>query len=175
MRKNATKIAAMMLSLALTVTSVNIPTTSSAAAKVKLNSTKATLYVGGSSAKKTKTLKATFNGKKVKATFTSSNSKVAKVAKKTGKVTAVKKGSATITAKYKGKKAKAKITVKQYVTGVTTSQDVVELKVGEHIDLSKLITVSPANANNKAVSYKSDDSLVAAVNGNGTVLKGVNK
>ena len=76
MRKNATKIAAMMLSLALTVTSVNIPTTSSAAAKVKLNSTKATLYVGGSSAKKTKTLKATFNGKKVKATFTSSNSKV---------------------------------------------------------------------------------------------------
>ena len=175
MRKNATKIAAMMLSLALTVTSVNIPTTSSAAAKVKLSSTKATLYVGGSSAKKTKTLKATFNGKKVKATFTSSNSKVAKVAKKTGKVTAVKKGSATITAKYKGKKATAKITVKQYVTGVTTSQDVVELKEGEHIDLSKLITVSPASANNKAVSYKSDDSLVAAVNGNGTVLKGVNK
>lgn len=173
MRKNATKIAAMMLSLALTVTSVNIPTTSSAAAKVKLNSTKATLYVGGSSAKKTKTLKATFNGKKVKATFTSSNSKVAKVAKKTGKVTAVKKGSATITAKYKGKKATAKITVKQYVTGVTTSQDVVELKEGEHINLSKLITVSPASANNKAVSYKSDDSLVAAVNGTGTVLKGV--
>jgi len=173
MRKNATKIAAMMLSLALTVTSVNIPTTSSAAAKVKLNSTKATLYVGGSSAKKTKTLKATFNGKKVKATFTSSNSKVAKVAKKTGKVTAVKKGSATITAKYKGKKATAKITVKQYVTGVTTSQDVVELKEGEHINLSKLITVSPASANNKALSYKSDDSLVAAVNGTGTVLKGV--
>lgn len=173
MRKNATKIAAMMLSLALTVTSVNIPTTSSAAAKVKLSASKATLYVGGSSAKKTKTLKATFNGKKVKATFTSSNSKVAKVGKKTGKVTAVKKGSATITAKYKGKKATAKITVKQYVTKVTASQDVVELKEGEHINLSKMITVSPAGASNKAVSYKSDDSLVAAVNSKGTVLKGV--
>lgn len=173
MRKNATKIAAMMLSLALTVTSVNIPTTSSAATKVKLNKTKATLYVGGASSKKTTTLKATFNGKKVKATFTSSNAKVAKVAKTTGKVTAVKAGSATITAKYKGKKATAKITVKQYVTGVTANPTTVELKEGEFIDLSKNITVKPANASNKALSYKSGDSLIAAVNAKGTLLKGV--
>ena len=49
MRKNATKLAAIMLTLALTVTSVNVPTTASAASKkVKLSSTKKTLYVGKS-------------------------------------------------------------------------------------------------------------------------------
>lgn len=172
MRKNATKIAAMMLSLALTVTSVNVPTTSSAATKVKLNKTKATLYVGGASSKKTTTLKATYKGKKVKATFTSSNSKVAKVAKSTGKVTAVKKGTATITAKYSGKKAKCKVTVKQYVTGIT-APETIELKEGEIVDLSKQVTVSPANANNKEVSYVPDESYIAGVNKDGTVLKGV--
>lgn len=172
MRKNATKIAAMMLSLALTVTSVNVPTTSSAAAKVKLNKTKATLYVGGASAKKSTTLKATFNGKKVKATFTSSNSKVAKVAKNTGKVTAVKAGSATITAKYKSKKATCKITVKQYVTGITAPASI-ELTEGEIIDLSKQVTVKPANASNKTLSYVPDESYIAGVNKDGSILKGV--
>jgi len=172
MRKNATKIAAMMLSLALTVTSVNVPTTSSAATKVKLNKTKATLYVGGASSKKTTTLKATFKGKKVKATFTSSNSKVAKVAKSTGKVTAVKKGTATITAKYSGKKATCKVTVKQYVTSITAPASI-DLKEGEIIDLSKQVTVKPASANNKAVSYVPDESYIAGVNKDGTVLKGV--
>lgn len=172
MRKNATKIAAMMLSLALTVTSVNVPTTSSAATKVKLNKTKATLYVGGASSKKTTTLKATYKGKKVKATFTSSNAKVAKVAKSTGKVTAVKKGTATITAKYSGKKATCKVTVKQYVTSITAPATI-DLKVGELVDLSKQVTVKPAGANNKALSYVSDESFTAAVNGSGTILKGV--
>lgn len=174
MRKNATKIAAMMLSLALTVTSVNVPTTSSAATKVKLNKTKATLYVGGASSKKTTTLKATYKGKKVKATFTSSNSKVAKVAKSTGKVTAVKKGTATITAKYSGKKATCKVTVKQYVTGITAPASI-DLKVGEIVDLSKQVTVTPASANNKALSYVPDESYVAGVNGDGTILKGVSE
>jgi hypothetical protein len=172
MRKNATKIAAMMLSLALTVTSVNVPTTSSAASKVTLNKTKATLYVGGASSKKTTTLKATFNGKKVSATFTSSNAKVAKVAKKTGKVTAVKAGSATITAKYKSKKATCKITVKQYVTGITAPASI-ELTEGETIDLSKQVTVKPANASNKTIVYSPDESYIAGVNKDGTKLKGV--
>ena len=172
MRKNATKIAAMMLSLALTVTSVNVPTTSSAATKVKLNKTKATLYVGGASSKKTTTLKATFKGKKVKATFTSNKSKVAKVGKSTGKVTAVKKGTATITAKYSGKKATCKVTVKQYVTNITAPASV-DLKVGEIVDLNKQVTVTPSNANNKALSYVSDESLTAAINAAGTTLKGV--
>lgn len=107
MRRNATKVAAAVLSLAVTMTSVNIPTTAAAATKkVKLNKTKATLTVG-----KTMTLKLTQGKKTLKAKFTSSNKKIATVGSK-GKVTAKKKGTATITATYKKKKYKCKITVK---------------------------------------------------------------
>lgn len=112
MRRNATKVAAAVLSLAVTMTSVNLPTTAAAATKkVKLNKTKATLRVG-----KTTTLKVTKGGKKVKATFTSNKKKIATVGKNTGKVKAKKKGTATITAKYAGKKYKCKITVKKKAT-----------------------------------------------------------
>jgi len=108
MRRNATKVAAAVLSLAVTMTSVNIPTSAAAATKkVKLNKTKATLTVG-----KSITLKLKQGSKALKATFISSNKKIATVAKKTGKVTAKKKGTATITATYKKKKYKCKITVK---------------------------------------------------------------
>ena len=62
-----------------------------AAKKAKISKTKATLYV-----KETLKLKVTGAAKKV--TWSSSNKKVAKVSSK-GVVTAVKKGSAKITAK----------------------------------------------------------------------------
>ena len=111
MRRNATKVAAVVMSLAVTMTSVNLPTTAAAATKkVKLNKTKATLTVG-----KTTTLKVTKGGKAVKATFKSSNAKVAKVVTKSGKSTkikALKKGTAKITATYAKKKYTCKITVK---------------------------------------------------------------
>lgn len=108
MRRNATKVAAAVLSLAVTMTSVNIPTSAAAATKkVKLNKKKATLTVG-----KSTTLKLTQGNKKLKATFTSNKKKIATVGKKTGKVTAKKKGTATITATYKKKKYTCKITVK---------------------------------------------------------------
>ena len=118
MRRNATKVAAAVLSLAVTMTSINLPTTAAAATKkVKLNKTKATLRVG-----KTTTLKVTKGGKKVKATFTSNKKKIATVGKKTGKVKAKKKGTCTITAKYAGKKYKCKITVKKKVTSTATTK-----------------------------------------------------
>jgi uncharacterized protein YjdB len=71
----------------------------------KLNATKKTLKV-----KKNFTLKIT--GKIGKATFTSSNKKVATVNSK-GKITAKKKGTATVTVKTNGIKLKCKITVKK--------------------------------------------------------------
>ena len=114
MRRNATKVAAAVLTLAVTMTSVNIPTTAAAATKkVKLNKTKKTLTVG-------KTLKLTLKegNKKVKATkvkFTSSKKAIATVTKY-GNVKAKKKGKATITATYKKKKYKCKITVKKKAT-----------------------------------------------------------
>lgn len=120
MRRNATKVAAAVLSLAVTMTSVNLPTTAAAATKkVKLNKTKATLTVG-----KSTTLKVTKGGKKVNATFTSSNKKIATVGKKTGKVVAKKKGTCKITAKYAGKKYTCKITVKSKATTPTKAPTV---------------------------------------------------
>lgn len=79
------------------------------ATKVKLNKTKVTLAKG-----KSVTLKATLTptNSTDKLTWTTSNKKVATVTSK-GKVTAVKKGTATITVKTtSGKKATCKVTVK---------------------------------------------------------------
>lgn len=124
MRRNATKVAAVVMSLAVTMTSVNLPTTAAAATKkVKLKVGKKTLTVG-----QTTTLKVTKGGKAVKATFKSSNAKVAKVVTKSGKSTkikALKKGTAKITATYAKKKYTCKITVKaKKVTTPTTAPTV---------------------------------------------------
>ena len=71
-----------------------------------LSQTKLTLYVNTSI-----TLKLN-NATASKVKWSSSNKKIAKVSSK-GKITALKKGSATITAKYDSKSYKCKLTVKQ--------------------------------------------------------------
>lgn len=84
--------------------------TTVAVKRVKLNKTKLTLKVG-----KTAVLKATVtpvNATNKTVTFSSSKKTVAKVGEKTGKVTAKKKGTATITAKCGTKKAVCKVIVK---------------------------------------------------------------
>ena len=91
----------LMLVFMLMVTM--LPMNVDAASKVKINKTKTTIYAG-----QTITLKAS-GAKNVK--WSSSNKKVATVSSK-GKVTAKKKGSATITVKAGKKKATCKVTVK---------------------------------------------------------------
>jgi hypothetical protein len=72
---------------------------------VKLNKTKATLYVG-------ETLKLNLTGTDKAVTWTTSKKSVATVTS-TGKVKAKKEGSVTITAKAAGKKYRCKVTVKE--------------------------------------------------------------
>lgn len=97
------KLMSLLLILAFCFTF--IPTVNvEAASKVKINKTKATVYVG-----KATTLKVSGTKKTVK--WKTSNKKVATVSSK-GKVTAKKAGSATITAKVSGKSYKCKVTVK---------------------------------------------------------------
>ena len=166
MRKNATKIAALALTLALTVTSVNIPTNASAAT-VKLNKKKATLYVSGAKSKKTTTLKVT--GTKKKVTFTSNKKSVATVNKK-GKVTAKKAGKATITAKVGKKSYKCTVTVKKKytpVTSVSVSPKTVSLKVGKTKTIKA--TVKPSKPTEKGVTYKSSKTSVATVSSKGKI------
>lgn len=88
------------------------------AASVKLNKTKYTLVKGS-------TYKLKISGTKKKVKWSSSNKSVATVNSK-GKVTAKKKGTATITAKVGNKKYKCKITVKNHKSnsGKVTSKTV---------------------------------------------------
>lgn len=85
----------------------------SAATKIKINKTKATIYVG-------KTVQLKMKGTKKKVTWKSSNKKVATVTSK-GKVKGVKKGTATITAKVNKKKYTCKVTVKAKEVKVTST------------------------------------------------------
>ncbi len=121
-----------------------------AATKIKLSKTKLTLYV-----KKTATLKV--KGTKKKVTWSSSNKKVAKVSK-TGKITAVKKGTATITAKVGGKKYKCKVTVKNPTISKTSAT----------IDFGKTLTLKVSNAVG-TVKWSSSNTAVATVSSKGVV------
>ena len=143
--------------LCLLVSIVTVPASVSAAAK--LNQKSITLNV-----KKSYTLKVT--GTKEKVTWTTSNKKVATVSAK-GVVKAVKKGTATITAKYVKKKLACKVTVKQPVTSVKLNNGTVTLTTGKTVALKA--TVLPQNANNKAVSWISSNKKVATVSSAGIV------
>ena len=102
-------------------------------------------------------------------TWKSSNTKVATV-DTTGTVTAVAKGTATITATAKdgsGVIASCRVTVKQPVTRVTMSRTALTLNKGKKETLT--VTVLPASANNKAVTWTSSNKAVAAVTQKGVV------
>lgn len=128
------------------------------AATAKINYSKKTLYVG-------KTVKLRIKYSKTTYTWTSSNSKVAKVAAD-GTVTAVKKGSATITATSKSGKSvfTSKITVKNpYVL----PKDVKALLPGQTLQMSvKGATPVKFTSSNSAVAkVDATTGLVKAVKG----------
>ena len=91
-----------------------------------------------------------------------------------GNVKAVKAGTATITVTTKdgSKTATCKVTVSKpvstiAVTGVSLNKTSLSLTVGESQSLSA--TVSPSNASDKSVSWKSSNTSVATVDGSGNV------
>lgn len=104
--KKMRRVACLFLVLALTVSCVGQMEVS-AKKKAVLNKTKVTLYQG-----KSVTLKVKNNKKKVK--WSSSKKSIASVTQK-GKVTAKKKGTATITAKVGKSKLKCVVTVKEKI------------------------------------------------------------
>ena len=105
--------------------------------------------------------------------WASSNESVATV-DSNGNVKGLKEGSATITVTTKdgSKTATCKVTVSKpvstiAVTGVSLNKTSLSLTVGESQSLSA--TVSPSNASDKSVSWKSSDTSVATVDGSGNV------
>lgn len=145
--KNKCKILSFLIIFTLIFTL--IPVNVQAASKVKLNKTATTVYVG-----KTTTLKISGTSKKV--TWSSSNKKVATVSPK-GKVTAKKKGTATITAKVSGRKYKCKVTVKNPYLNK------------KEISLNKGKTLTLKLTGATAKKYKSSNTKVATVNSKGKI------
>lgn len=96
-------------------------------------------------------------------TWSSSNSKVAKVTQK-GVVTAKGYGTATITCKSmdgSGKKATCKITVRRYITSIKLSASSMTLQMKKSRTLTAKIT--PSNASIKKVQWKTSNSRIATV------------
>ena len=167
-----TKDGAKKATCTITVTEeskpVVIPVTS-----VTLNKTKESLLKG-----KTTTLAATINPSNATnkgVTWSSSNNSVA-IVDQSGKVTAVGKGTATITVTTKdgGKKATCTITVTEEskpvvipVTSVTLNKTKESLLKGKTITL--VATINPSNATNKGVTWSSSNNSVATVDQNGKV------
>jgi uncharacterized protein YjdB/Leucine-rich repeat (LRR) protein len=100
--------------------------------------------------------------------WSSSNNAIATVSS-SGIVTGVSAGTATITAKAVdgGAEAKCIITVVTPVTLITLNKATATIELDKKIGL--IATIKPDNATNKAVTWSSDNSAVATVNGNGMV------
>lgn len=138
------------------------------AASVSLDRTSISLTIG-----KSQTLKATVfpeNAANKTLSWKSGNPKVAAV-EQSGRVTALKAGTANITVSTaNGKTASCKVTVRKArvaVKAVKLSQKKATLGVKEKIALKA--TVTPSNATDKKVSWKSDKPSVASVNAKGQV------
>lgn len=102
-------------------------------------------------------------------TWTSSNTKVAKVSS-TGKVTAVGDGTCTITATAadgQGATATCEVTVRTPVTALTLNKTSLKLEKGLPYQLK--VTVAPSNATNRKVTWKSSNELIARVDEDGYV------
>ena len=143
-------------------------TVSIATTGVSLNKTSATLNSAGQTVQLTATVSPSDAANK-SVTWKSSNTAVATVSS-TGVVTAVGNGTATITVTTASgsKSATCTVTVSIATTGVSLNKTSVTLdSVGETVQLTA--TVSPSNAANKSVTWKSSNTAVATVDANGLV------
>ncbi len=138
---------------------------------VELPTKKLTLYTS-----QTKTLKAEVlpsNATNKKVTWSSSNKSVATVSK-SGKITAKKPGTTTITVKTKsgGYKATCKVTVKKYVKLKSFKLNKTSVSVNDGKTYTLKAVFSPSNASNKDLVWKSSNTKIATVSSKG-VVKGI--
>ena len=148
-----------------------IVTVEQLATEISLTPQAKTLNVGESFILSPAVLPETADDKSV--TWSSSNAAVASV-NTWGKVTALKRGTATITATTKdgsNLSASCVVTVIQPVTGITLNENSHTLKYNgqDTYSFQLTATTSPSNANNHAVQWASSDENVATVASDGTV------
>ena len=134
-----------------------------ASASLTLSKSKVTLYTG--SASKTATIKATVKGASKTVTWKSSNSKIAKVDKK-GKITAVKAGKATISAKANGITKKVTVTVKNPTITFKNGKKAVKkntVTVKKKKTVKITVTVKPSKSGYSMKKLSKKDKKVATV------------
>ncbi len=103
---------------------------------------------------------------KVKTTWTSSNQDIVTV-DQTGLITAVSDGTATITVTAKDKMSVITVTVSPPIENITATRKVITLKANETVQL--FYTITPEQAKDTLVTYKSDNEAVAKVDNEGIV------
>lgn len=143
-----------------------------AVTSIELNKTDIKLKEG-----ETETLVATVkpdNATDKKVSWSSSNTAYATV-DETGKVTALKEGPVTITAKAGEKSATCTVTVYKEipVTGIELDNTSLSLVAGNEISL--VATVKPDDATDKTVSWTSSNESIVTINAEGKVVKAVAK
>ncbi len=138
---------------------------------ITLNKTSAKLYLDGKLTLKATVAPSDATVKNV--TWKSSNTKVAKVSSK-GVVTPVAPGNVTISCKTEdgGFTAKCTVAVKREVTKITLNKSSVSVSAGKTVTLKP--TLSPSNATDKTVTWKSSNTKIAKVSSKG-VITGVGR
>ena len=132
--------------------------------KVAVTVPKTTLYVGDSKNNSTP-ITVTYNNKKVTSgvKYSTSNKKIATV--KNGKIVASKKGTATISVKYKNKTCRFKITVKNATLNL--SQKSLSLQKGKTYTFKAYANKTQLKAT--SVKWTTSNSKIVSVNKNGTI------
>ena len=140
---------------------------------LELDKYNVTLYTGNS--KKSATVKAVLTGIKGNVKWTTSDKSVATV--KNGKITAVKKGRAVVTASVSGHKKKVSVTVKNpTITVVDGSESINTIKVKKGKTEFYRISVNPAKSGVKAVINKNSKKFAKITLKNNTLsVKGIKK
>lgn len=103
--------------------------------------------------------------KSLKISFRSSNKKIVTVTK-AGKIKGKKVGKASITAKLNKQVKRCKVTVKPAPKSISFNQEKITLVPGE----KQTLTVSFSSGYSKKITYKTENSDVANVSGNGVVF-----
>ena len=164
------KFLSLLMAVMLVFSSVFIGTASPVQAataksgKVAVTVPKTTLYVGDSKNNRTP-ITVTYNNKKVTSgiKYSTSNKKIATVKK--GKIIASKKGTATISVKYKNKTCRFKVTVKN--ASLNLSQKSLSLKKGKTYTFKAYANKTKLKAT--SVKWTTSNRKIVSVNKNGTI------
>lgn len=157
--KNIARKFAVLMTFAIVFTTLLPLSDIGAASKIKMNKKSATVYVGS-----TVTLKLS-GATKSDVKWSTSDKKIATVTS-AGKVKGIKKGTATITAMYKGKKYTCKVKVKKPYLNLTKA----DMNPGETLELTLTGTAAKKWASsNKKVATVAKGKVTAVAKGTATI------